>query len=115
MWGLTDEKVGEVRGVTQLIESIDRAFREEYDPNRSPVRSRFIDDDRVILVMPCQSEDAVGIKTILLMRRPGRGPRTYGSSYTFHSLPGVTSAFLEPNTMTELRTAATSAPVTRVI
>jgi ornithine cyclodeaminase len=112
---LTDEQVSELLGLPQLIESIDRAFREEYDPNRSPVRSRFIDDDRVILVMPCQSEVAIGIKTILLMRRQGRGPRTYKSSYTFHSLDGVTSAFFEANAMTELRTAATSAVATRAL
>jgi alanine dehydrogenase len=112
---LTDEQVSELLTLPQLIESIDRAFRNEYDPNRSPVRSRFIEDDRIILVMPCQSENAIGIKTILLMRRQDRGPRTYRSSYTFHSLDGVTSAFIEANAMTELRTAATSAAATRAL
>lgn len=112
---LTDGQVSELLALPALIELIDRAFREEYDLSRSPVRSRFLADDRVILVMPCQAEDAIGIKTILLMRRQGRGPRTYRSSYTFHSLDGMTNAYLEANVMTELRTAATSATATRAL
>jgi alanine dehydrogenase len=112
---LNDKQVSELLTLPQLIESIDLAFRNEYNPDRSPVRSRFFADGRVILVMPCHAEDAIGIKTILLIGRPGRGPRTYKSSYTFHSLDGVTSAFVEANAMTELRTAATSAVATRAL
>jgi len=112
---LTDEQVRDLLSMPQLIEAITQAFHEEYDQYQSPVRSTFVDGNCVALVMPCQAKDAIGIKAILLVRRPGRGPRTYRSSYTFHALDGLASAIVEANIMTELRTAATSAVATRAL
>ncbi len=112
---LTDEQVENLLDLSHLIEAIGHAFRDGYDEFKTPVRSKFMQDNRVILVMPCQVKGAIGIKTILLAGRPGRGPSTYSSSYTFHSLDGLISAFFEANAMTELRTAATSAVATRAL
>jgi ornithine cyclodeaminase/alanine dehydrogenase-like protein (mu-crystallin family) len=109
---LTDQQVQSLLPLSQLIQAIGQAFREEYGEYQAPVRSKFEDGNRVTLVMPCQVAGAIGIKTILLARSPGRGPGTYCSSYTFHSLDGLVSAFFEANVMTELRTAATSAVAT---
>jgi ornithine cyclodeaminase len=112
---LTDEQVQSLLPLSQLIPAIGHAFREEYARYQAPVRSKFEEGDRVTLVMPCQVDGAIGIKTILLARSPGRGPGTYCSSYTFHSLDGLVSAFFEANVMTELRTAATSAVATNAL
>lgn len=112
---LNDEQVHRLLDLPQLIDAISHAFRNEYDEFKTPVRSKLEDGDRVILVMPCQTKGAIGIKTILLARRAGRGPGAYRSSYTFHSLDGKISAFIEANLMTELRTGATSAAATRAL
>jgi ornithine cyclodeaminase/alanine dehydrogenase-like protein (mu-crystallin family) len=112
---LTDEQIQSLLSLPRLIEAITHAFRQDYDQYETPVRSKFVEDSTVTLVMPCQAKGAIGIKTILLASRPGRGPRTYASSYTFHSLDGLQSAFIEANVMTELRTAATSAVATRAL
>src|SRR5579862_8946338 len=109
---LTDEQVQRLLPLPQLIKAIGYAFRQEYGAYQTPVRSKFEEDNVVTLVMPCQINGAIGVKTILLSRTPGRGPSTFRSSYTFHSLDGQTSAFIEANVMTELRTAATSAVAT---
>jgi ornithine cyclodeaminase/alanine dehydrogenase-like protein (mu-crystallin family) len=112
---LTDEQVQSLLSLPRLIEAVTHGFREEYEEYRIPVRTKFVEDNTVTLVMPCLAKGAIGIKTILLASRPGRGPRTYASSYTFHSLDGALSAFFEAKVMTELRTAATSAAATRAL
>ncbi|MGC2403913.1 MAG: ornithine cyclodeaminase family protein [Acidobacteriaceae bacterium] len=112
---LTDEQVQNLLPLTPLIDAIAHAFCHEYSSYQAPVRSRFEEGNRVILVMPCQADGAIGVKTILLAQTAGRGAGTYSSSYTFHSLDGEVTAFFEANIMTELRTAATSAVATRAL
>jgi ornithine cyclodeaminase/alanine dehydrogenase-like protein (mu-crystallin family) len=107
---LTDEQVQSLLPLTPLIDAIADAFRDEYNNYQAPVRSRFEEGNRVILLMPCQADGAIGVKTILLAQTG-----TYRSSYTFHSLDGKVTAFFEANIMTELRTAATSAVATRAL
>src|ERR1700744_233906 len=106
---LTDEQIQDLLPLPPLIAALAVAFRDEYANYKAPVRTRLEEGNRLILLMPCQAEGAIGIKTLLLEARPGRGPDIYSSSYTFHSLDGEIAALMEASALTELRTAATSA------
>jgi ornithine cyclodeaminase/alanine dehydrogenase-like protein (mu-crystallin family) len=112
---LTDEQVQSLLPLPSLIDALTYAFRDDYAKFNAPVRTRLEDGNRFVLLMPCQAEGAIGIKTLLLEARSGRGPAIYSSSYTFHSLDGEIAALMEASVLTELRTAATSAVATRAL
>jgi ornithine cyclodeaminase/alanine dehydrogenase-like protein (mu-crystallin family) len=112
---LTDEQVQRLLPLPALMEALSLAFRDEYASFQAPVRTRFEEGNRLVLVMPCQARGAIGFKTILLEGRPGRGPDIYSSHYTFHSLDGKINALMEAKVLTDLRTAATTAVATRAL
>src|ERR1700760_4294586 len=112
---LTNEQVQSLLPLPALIDVLTVAFRDDYAKFEAPVRSRLEDGNRFVLLMPCQAQGAIGIKTLLLETRPGRGPGIYSSSYAFHSLDGKIAALMEASVLTDLRTAATSAVATRAL
>src|ERR1700761_5495495 len=112
---LTDEQIQDLLPLPPLIDALTVAFRDEYANYKAPVRTRLEEGNRLILLMPCQAEGAIGIKTILLEARPNKGPDIYSTSYTYHSLDGKITALMEAKALTEQRTAATSAAATRAL
>jgi ornithine cyclodeaminase/alanine dehydrogenase-like protein (mu-crystallin family) len=112
---LTEEQVEQLLPLPTLIDAIAQAFRDDYLQYQFPVRSRFVEGDRIILLMPCQCQGAIGVKTVVLGPAPGKGTGVYSASYTYHSLDGKIAAFLPARALTDLRTAATSAAATRAL
>jgi ornithine cyclodeaminase/alanine dehydrogenase-like protein (mu-crystallin family) len=113
---LKDEEVAKRLSLKNLIPAIDEAFRIHRHSYVIPPRMIVSREERTVLVMPCYAEKAFGIKVVTTAREPGRGLGVLSASYTlFDGQSGEAVLFLDATSLTDLRTAATSAVATRLL
>src|ERR1051326_801442 len=109
---LTEEQFRSAVNVDEVIAAIRAAFARGFSTLRMPVRTSLQLNGAILLMMPCydSSLNAAGVKLVSVSSR--------GVNATYELLDpgsGVAIAHFEANSLTDLRTAATSAVATDLL
>jgi ornithine cyclodeaminase/alanine dehydrogenase-like protein (mu-crystallin family) len=116
MLRLSDEQVRGLLRPQEAVAAIEGAFARDYRSTvRMPVRTQMEMPGGVLLVMPCydSSLPALGLKMVFVREGSGPGGRVQASYSLLDPGSGELLAQLEANTLTDVRTAATSAVATK--
>ena len=115
MLSLTEAQVRQLADVDRVIEALRAAFARDFSQTlEMPVRSSLsLPDQGVLLLMPAYDSflDVAGIKTVTVTRATG----VHATYELLDPCSGMALACMEAKSLTDLRTAATSAVVTSVL
>jgi ornithine cyclodeaminase/alanine dehydrogenase-like protein (mu-crystallin family) len=100
------------------LESLSSALREAFQNQRHaytmPPRMVLQQQEYIFLIMPCAWNHFLGTKIVTMKGKPGRGASVVKAEYTLYdAYSGKAILFTEADTLTDLRTAATSLLATR--
>jgi ornithine cyclodeaminase/alanine dehydrogenase-like protein (mu-crystallin family) len=115
MQTLTDQDIELLLDPVRLITVITEAFRDRYGSLVQPQRIQMKLPEGIFLIMPCADAEGhtLGTKFIVVPSEPGKSLQS-----TYLLLDGATASprlLIPANTVTDLRTAATSAAATRAL
>lgn len=102
----------------RVIAAIETAFRDRYGAVTIPQRTHLNTNSGVILLMPCHDRErnSLGMKLVTVQDDPACAPHRVQSTYFVFDLETSGLKLTIPaNLLTEVRTAATSALVTRYL
>ena len=115
MLSLTEAQVRQLADVDRVIEALRAAFARDFSQTlEMPVRSSLsLPDQGVLLLMPAYDSflDVAGIKTVTVTRATG----VHATYELLDPCSGMTLARMQAKSLTDLRTAATSAVATSVL
>lgn len=117
---LADDQVRESLAPKSLIAALEAAFRRDFRQTvQMPPRSHLeIPSSGVFLLMPCYDRDipGMGIKLVMVRHQPRPGQASVQATYLLLDPQTMEiRALLSANSLTELRTAATSAVATKYL
>lgn len=114
---LTEEEVREILEPEQVIEAVERAFRDRWPATVIPARMQFAVDGGVCLIMPCQGADGtLGMKLVVVKDKPAAGEERVQASYFWLDSQSLrVKLAASANYLTDLRTAAASAVATKFL
>jgi alanine dehydrogenase len=115
---LTEAEVHRLLDPSNLIPTIEEAFRSRYPSALIPARTQMKVADGVFLIMPCYDRDdrALGMKLVKFNENPRLAEERIQATYILlDPESGCTKLVIPANYLTDLRTAATSAVATKYL
>jgi len=113
---LKDHEVAERLDIPKLAAALEHAFRTERHSFTMPPRMFLTQDAHTLLIMPCYGNGLLGLKVVTMATEPGRGAHIVKTNYTLYDAQsGDVTLLAEADSLTDLRTAATSVVATRLL
>jgi ornithine cyclodeaminase len=113
---LKDHEVAERLDIPKLATVLEEAFKSHRHSYTMPPRVFLTQDAHTLLIMPCYGHELLGLKVVTMATEPGRGAHIVKANYTLYDAQsGDVTLLAEADSMTDLRTAATSVVATRLL
>jgi ornithine cyclodeaminase/alanine dehydrogenase-like protein (mu-crystallin family) len=113
---LKDHEVSERLDIPELATALEHAFRVDRSIYEIPARMFLNQAPHTLLIMPCYGHGLLGLKVVTMATEPGRGAHIVKTNYTLYDAQsGDVTLLAEADSLTDLRTAATSVVATRLL
>ena len=113
---LKDHEVAERLDIPKLAAALEEAFKTYRHSYTMPPRMFLTEDAHTLLIMPCYGHELLGLKVVAMATEPGRGAHIVKTNYTLYDAQsGDVTLLAEADSLTDLRTAATSVVATRLL
>ena len=113
---LKDHEVAERLDIPKLAAALEQAFKTDRHSFTMPPRMVLTQGPHTLLIMPCYGHGLLGLKVVTMATEPGRGAHIVKSNYTLYDAQsGDVTLLAEADSLTDLRTAATSVVATRLL
>jgi len=113
---LKDREVAERLDIPKLAAALEQAFQSERHSFTMPPRMFLTQDAHTLLIMPCYGHGLLGLKVVTMATEPGRGAHIVKTNYTLYDAEsGDVTLLAEADSLTDLRTGATSVVATRLL
>jgi ornithine cyclodeaminase/alanine dehydrogenase-like protein (mu-crystallin family) len=115
---LSEAEVHQLLDPVQVIDAIERAFRDRFPTTLIPARTQMKLADGVFLIMPCYDRDGrgLGMKLVKYHDAPTVAEDRIQATYILlDAATGCSKLVIAANYLTDLRTAATSAVATKYL
>jgi ornithine cyclodeaminase/alanine dehydrogenase-like protein (mu-crystallin family) len=113
---LKDHEVAEHLDIPKLAAALEQAFKTDRHSFTIPPRMFLTPGTHTLLIMPCCGHGLLGLKVVTMATEPGRGAHIVKTNYSLYDAQsGEVILLTEADSLTDLRTAATSVVATRLL